>query len=84
GVRRRLRTMLPGTVIGEVAAYLDVPRSADVIAEDDVVVQRLPDASWDRLAQEDPELAAAVHSWLARQLATRLTATLRTLQALSG
>ncbi|MFW5933516.1 MAG: SulP family inorganic anion transporter, partial [Actinomycetota bacterium] len=84
GVRRRLRTMLPGTVIGEVAAYLDVPRSADVIAEDDVVVQRLPDASWDRLAQEDPELAAALHGWLASQLATRLTATLRTLQALSG
>lgn len=83
GARRRLRTMLPGTVIGEVAAYLGVPRSADVIAEDDVVVARLPASTWERLEREDPELAAALHRWLATQLATRLTATLRTLQALS-
>ena len=34
GTRVRLRTVLPGVVVGEIAMYSGVPRTADVVAED--------------------------------------------------
>jgi SulP family sulfate permease len=77
GTRMRVSTIRPGVVVGEVAHYAGVPRTADVIADSPSVVLRLSDASMERLETQDPELAAALHRWLATTLAERLSETTR-------
>ncbi len=77
GTRVRLRTVLPGVVVGEIALYTGVPRTADVVAEVPSVVLRIGRESIERLEAEEPELAATLHRWLATTLAERLTDTLR-------
>lgn len=84
GQRRRLRTMMAGTVIGEVGLYLEVPRSASVVADTDCALSRLSSEALQRLERDDPELAAALHRLLARHLASRLAGTLRTIEALGS
>lgn len=74
GARMRLSTVRPGVVVGEVAMYSGVPRTADVIAETPSVVLGLSRASIERLEAAEPETAAALHRWLATTLAVRLTA----------
>jgi SulP family sulfate permease len=80
--RMRLRTLLPGVMVGEVAMYTGVARTADVVAETPVVVLRLRRSAIERMEAERPELAAAVHRWLAATLAERLTDTQRAVEAL--
>jgi sulfate permease, SulP family len=82
GTPMRLRTIRPGVVVGEVAMYTGAPRTADVVAETPVVVLRLTTAAIDRIEAEDPELATAMHRWLARTLAERLAESRRTFEAL--
>jgi sulfate permease, SulP family len=82
GTRMRLRTVRPGVVVGEIAMYTGVPRTADVVAETPCVVLRLSRASIERLEADEPELAAALHRWLARTLAERLDDTLKGFDAL--
>jgi SulP family sulfate permease len=77
GKRMRLRTVVPGVVVGEVALYTGDPRTADVIAETPSVVQRLSRVSIERMEAEDPRLAATLHRWLARTLAERLGDTMK-------
>jgi SulP family sulfate permease len=73
GARRRLSTVRPGVMVGEIALYTGVPRTADVIAETPCVVLGLSRSSIERLEAEEPETAAALHRWLATTLAVRLT-----------
>jgi SulP family sulfate permease len=82
GLRMRVRTVLPGVVVGEIAMYTGAPRTADVVAEVPSVVLRLRRASIERMEAEAPELAAALHRWLARTLAERLDDTLKAFDAL--
>jgi SulP family sulfate permease len=82
GRRMRLRTMRPGVVVGEIAMCMAVRRTADVIAETPSVVLRLSRVSTERMKSEEPELAAALHRWLARTLAERLSDTLKAFDAL--
>jgi len=82
GRRIRLRTVLPGVVVGEVAMYTGVPRTADVVAEEPSVVLRLRRSAIERMESEEPELAATLHRWLAGTLAERLTDTQRAVEAL--
>ena len=82
GTRLRLRTLRPGVVVGEITLYTGVPRTADVVAEIPSVVLRISRESIERLEAEEPELAAALHRWLATQLAERLTDTMRTFDVL--
>ncbi|HEX9121764.1 MAG TPA: SulP family inorganic anion transporter [Actinomycetota bacterium] len=82
GTRMRMRSMRPGVVVGEVAMYTGVPRTADVVAEMPSVVLRLSRASIERMENEDPELAAALHRWLAGTLAERLDHTMKAFDAL--
>jgi len=82
GTRLRLRTLRPGVVVGEVTLYTHVPRTADVVAEVPSVVLRIGRDEIERLEAEEPELAAALHRWLATTLAERLTDTMRTFDVL--
>jgi SulP family sulfate permease len=82
GTRMRLRTVVPGVVVGEIALYTGVPRTADVVVESPSVVLRLTRASIERMERSEPELAAALHRWLATTVSERLTDTLRAFDAL--
>jgi SulP family sulfate permease len=82
GTRIRLSTVRSGVVVGEIALYTGAPRTADVVAETPSVVLRLSRASIERLEAEEPETAAALHRWLARTLAERLTDSQRAFSAL--
>ncbi len=82
GPRVRLRTMLPGVVVGEIALYTDEPRTADVVAETPSVVLRLGRASIERIEATEPALAMALHRWLATTLSERLTDTQRAVMVL--
>ena len=78
----RLASVRPGVVVGEVALYTGVPRTADVVAETPSVVLHLSAGSIARMEAEEPELAAALHRWLARTLAERLSETMRAVDTL--
>ena len=82
GTRMRLRTLRPGEVVGEMAMYTGVLRSADVVAEAPSVVLRLSRESIERVEAADPALAAALHRWLATTLSERLGESLRAFDAL--
>lgn len=69
---KRLRTMGPGTVVGESGLYLDAKRSATVTANGPVILYRLSYDALQRLTREAPELAAAFHEFVARLLAQRI------------
>lgn len=79
GVPRRVSSLAPGSVVGEIARYLDGSRSADVVAEKAAVVYRLSQAVQDRLDREDRDLAAFAHAICARALAEKVLRTNRQL-----
>jgi SulP family sulfate permease len=79
----RLRTMGPGTVIGEVPLYAPgAARTASVVAETPCTVYRLSVRTLRLIEDRDPELAASLHRLFARLLAGRLSDTLSTMRAL--
>ncbi|MGZ8652769.1 MAG: Crp/Fnr family transcriptional regulator, partial [Actinomycetota bacterium] len=80
--RIRLRAVRPGVVVGEIAMYTGVRRTAAVVAETPSVVLRLSRASIERMETAEPALAAALHRWLATTLSERLTEIQRAVGAL--
>ena len=80
----RLRSIGPGTVVGEVAFYLGVPRSASVVADLPTSGYRLTRANLDRLRAERPDLAAMFHEFIAHRLAERVAETGRLVDTLIG
>jgi SulP family sulfate permease len=69
----RLRTMLPGAVVGEISQYSKGAASATVCADQPSVVWRLGGDEFDGLARTDPKAAAALHLFVARVLTERVT-----------
>jgi SulP family sulfate permease len=82
GTRQRLQTLRPGVVVGEITLYTGIPRTADVVVGAPSVVLRLSRGSIERLETEEPELAAALHRWLAETMALRLADRMRALDSL--
>ncbi|MEX2204130.1 MAG: cyclic nucleotide-binding domain-containing protein, partial [Actinomycetota bacterium] len=82
GRRVRLRSVPAGAVVGEIAMYTGIARTADVVAEEPSVVLRLRGSTIRRLESEEPALAAALHRWLAGTLAERLTDSQRAVEAI--
>jgi sulfate permease, SulP family len=82
GSEVRLRTMGPGTVVGEIGMYTGGLRTASIVAEAPSRVLRLHRDSLETMERDDPALAFALHRMLAKSLASRLTDTLRTIDAL--
>lgn len=82
GSQVRLRTLLEGTVLGEISLYRDEPVSATVVAETDCDVLHLTPQNFDELRRTDPATAADFHAFVARTLAARLSYANRTIRAL--
>ena len=80
---RRLRKYGSGTLVGELAFYLETARTATVKAESPAHGLRLTRAAIQRMRRNDPELAAALHHWIASGLAERLASGSRLLSRLS-
>ena len=79
----RVATAGPGAVVGEVAFYLETPRSASIIAEEPLVAWRLSRANLGRLEREKPDLAAKFHAGIATIVSRRLIGTNRLLRLLA-
>jgi SulP family sulfate permease len=80
----RLRSMMGGTLFGEIAFYLRQRRTADVIAETTSVVYRLSATDFEKLQEGKPRVAALLHRLLGVVLAEKLSLTSRALQALDS
>jgi len=78
----RLRSMGGGTVVGEIGLYLKQTRTASIVTDTASTVYRLSEATLEQMERDDPDLAAALHHWMARSLAERLSDNNRTLEAL--
>jgi SulP family sulfate permease len=78
----RLRTMLPGTVVGEISLYLTGTATATVEADGPSVVWHLDPEEFARLGENDPSAAAALHLFVARVLADRVTHAEKTVRVL--
>ncbi len=68
----RLRTLGPGSVVGEIGLYLNLPRTASLVVDTKSIIWRLSPESLTRMETEDPLSAAALHEFLARTVAHRL------------
>jgi SulP family sulfate permease len=75
GQRHRVRKFMPGSVIGELSAYLPAAqRTATLIADDDVELFRISSSNLNSLSEHDQQLAACIHELVARTLAERVSA----------
>lgn len=80
--RMRLRTLQPGTVVGEMGLYLGGETSASVYANQDSTLFRLSPAKLVEMEENDPEVASAFHKFVARVMSEKLLDTTESLQAL--
>lgn len=76
----RVRTLLPGTVVGEVGCYLNVPRTLTLVAQSLVRAWAIDRDGLARMRREAPDLAADFHLGLVRVTAARLAALTRYLE----
>jgi SulP family sulfate permease len=79
---RRLRTMLPATVLGEISLYRGGTATAQVIADTDVTVLHMSAEDLEALEAEDPAAAAVIHRLAAMTLAGRVIHAERALRTL--
>jgi SulP family sulfate permease len=77
--RTRLRTLGPGTVVGELGFYLGTKRTASVIADSPATAYRLTRSALARMRESEPELAAAFHEFMVRTLSEKLVDATQTL-----
>ena len=80
----RVRTMLGGAIVGEIALYLNQPRTADVVVDTPSDIFRLSAEDFARLEREDPELAALAHRLLACNLSEKLSVANKTIQLMQS
>lgn len=81
--RVRLRTLGTGTIVGELGFYMDVKRSASVIADMETIAYRLTRDRMQAMKTEAPELAIAFNEFMLRVISERLVANNRELGALN-
>jgi SulP family sulfate permease len=78
--RARLRTIGPGSVVGELGFWVGSKRTASVIADSPTVAYRLTQAALAEMRTTEPELVTAFQDFMVRLLAERLVATTHTLE----
>ena len=72
GAVMRVRTMGPGTMVGELGFYLGLARSATVVTDEDAVVFKLTRERLEQISESDPAIAGEFHQFMARRLSARL------------
>ncbi len=75
GTFARVRTFTAGSMVGEIASYLNSPRTADVVSVGASKVQRLPEHALVSIERNDRDLAALLHRIVARGLAEKVIRT---------
>ncbi len=80
----RLRTLGPGTTVGEIGLYLDSTRTANVLADEPTTALKLSGDALENMRQKDPALLAAFHEMIARQLSEWVVQSDRGIRALRG
>ena len=78
----RLKSLGPGTVVGEVSLYLGSKASASVLTETDCVIYFLSKDNFQKLNLKLPEKAAELHTYIVKLLSDRLAKSNATIQAL--
>lgn len=78
----RLATFAPGTVFGELAILDPGPRSASVIADDELVCYALSDEGFRSMSADAPNVAIKLLANLGRELSRRLRQANRTIHQL--
>jgi SulP family sulfate permease len=78
----RLRTMGPGTTVGEIGLYLQIPSTATVAVNKKSILYKLTQESLRRMEMEEPMLASSLHRWIVLTLSRRLSDNNRTMEAL--
>ncbi len=78
----RLRTLVGGSVVGELSTYLQNPAVASVVADKPCVVYGLSNAAITEMETKDEPVAMAFHRFVAHLLAEKLDATTRTMETL--
>lgn len=78
----RLRTLHPGTVVGEMGLYLDCDTSASVYANETTTLFHLSPAKLKEMEADAPEVAAALHKLIARTMGEKLRDTTDSLRAI--
>jgi hypothetical protein len=84
GRRIRLATFAPGSVFGELAILDAGPRSASLVADDEVTCYALSDTQFAGLAKDAPGIAIKLLSGLGRELSKRLRRANQTIQQLES
>ncbi|MDO9416700.1 SulP family inorganic anion transporter [Pararhizobium sp.] len=79
GDSRVINRFLPGAMVGEIAYYAGVARTATVTTDTKAVAVRIDADGLSRMEKDDPALAASFHRMLAVVLARRLMTTTRLL-----
>jgi SulP family sulfate permease len=81
GQRVRLRKMT-GTIVGEMGQYTGHPATASVIADQPGVIYFLSNGKLEEMENKDPDLASALHKFIARLLSERLADSNHVVEAL--
>ncbi len=82
GEMTRLRSIRSGTVVGELGMYLKGERTANVVTTQKSVLYKLSVESMKNMEAQDPDVASALHEWIARLLAERMADNNRSIEAL--
>jgi len=82
GSRLRLRTIGNGAFFGEMGIYTREPATAWVIADRPTSLYQLPAEDLDRLEETAPQVASALHRFVATYMSERLAKMTNTVQAL--
>ncbi len=80
----KVASFLEGAVVGELGYYGEMPRTANVIAENASVVRVIPRDTIELLEREEAELATRLHALLACVMASRLARTTALLNAMGN
>lgn len=78
----RLQTLSERIVVGELGLYIDLKRTASIIAEETCIAYKLTKSALESIKENECDLAAAIHEFIARQLARNLADTTSQLAAL--
>jgi sulfate permease, SulP family len=81
GSHVRVRTIESGSIVGEIGLYLGDRRTASVVAIKPCMCYQLCTVAFQEMQDRDPDLAAALHRWIATLLAERLSDNVKTLRA---